>query len=77
MQDTSSLAGARPLRSRATTDGLDHAPSGAGVAASSVAPSGSASLGGTLEQYAAVVGPAYLGAVIHRGKINWPYPLHP
>ena len=26
MQDNSSIAGARPLRSRATTDGLDRAP---------------------------------------------------
>jgi len=53
MQDTSSIAGARPLRSRATT------------------------VGGTLEQYAAVVGPAHLGAVTHGGKVNWPYLLPP
>ena len=29
-------------------------------------------LGGTLEKYAAVVGPAHLGAVTHSGKVNWP-----
>jgi dihydroxy-acid dehydratase len=34
------------------------------------------SLGGTLEKYAAVVGPAHLGAVTHSGKVNWPHPLH-
>jgi dihydroxy-acid dehydratase len=40
-------------------------------------PAAAPSLGGTLEKYAAVVGPAYLGAVTHSGKVNWPYPLHP
>lgn len=30
-------------------------------------------LGGTLEKYAAVVGPAHLGAVTHSGKVNWPW----
>ena len=35
------------------------------------------SLGGTLEKYAAVVGPAHLGAVTHSGKVNWPYLLPP
>ncbi len=29
-------------------------------------------LGGTLGKYAAVVGPAHLGAVTHSGKVNWP-----
>jgi len=35
-------------------------------------PAAGASLGGTLEKYAAVVGPAHLGAVTHSGKVNWP-----
>jgi dihydroxy-acid dehydratase len=29
-------------------------------------------LGGTLEKYAALVGPAHLGAVTHSGKVHWP-----
>jgi dihydroxy-acid dehydratase len=40
-------------------------------------PAAAPSLGGTLEKYAAVVGPAHLGAVTHSGKVNWPYLLHP
>jgi dihydroxy-acid dehydratase len=35
-------------------------------------PAAAPSLGGTLEKYAAVVGPAHLGAVTHSGKVNWP-----
>jgi dihydroxy-acid dehydratase len=34
-------------------------------------PAAVAPLGGTLEKYAAVVGPAHLGAVTHSGKVNW------
>jgi dihydroxy-acid dehydratase len=30
-------------------------------------------LGGTLEKYAAVVGPAHLGAVTHSGQVHWPW----
>jgi dihydroxy-acid dehydratase len=29
-------------------------------------------LGGTLEKYAALVGPANLGAVTHSGNVHWP-----
>jgi dihydroxy-acid dehydratase len=34
-------------------------------------PVASLPLGGTLEKYAAVVGPAHLGAVTHSGNVNW------
>ena len=107
MQDDSSLSSARPLRSRATTNGLDRAPHRAflramGLNDEAIAsgmrktvgtmnvvlsdqklaarraqwrPAAAPSLGGTLEKYAAVVGPAHLGAVTHSGKVNWPYLL--
>jgi dihydroxy-acid dehydratase len=35
-------------------------------------PAASLPLGGALEKYAAVVGPAHLGAVTHSGNVNWP-----
>jgi dihydroxy-acid dehydratase len=35
-------------------------------------PVASPPLGGTLEKYAAVVGPAHLGAVTHSGNVHWP-----
>ena len=66
MQDTSSLSGARPRRSRTTTDGLDRAPHRACLRAM-----------GLLVKDATVVGPAHLGAVTHSGKVNWPYLLPP
>src|SRR2546428_5506575 len=40
-------------------------------------PAAAPSLDGTLEKYAAVAGPAHLGAVTHSGKVNWPYLLPP
>lgn len=35
-------------------------------------PKADARLGGTLEKYAKLVGPANLGAVTHSGKVTWP-----
>ncbi len=35
-------------------------------------PPGQPHLGGLLEKYAAVVGPANLGAVTHSGNVHWP-----
>jgi len=36
-------------------------------------PSQRAPLGGSLEKYEKLVGPAHLGAVTHSGNVQWPY----
>ncbi len=40
---------------------------------SSWRPPARARLGGVLEKYEKVVGPAHLGAVTHSGAVEWPY----